>query len=528
MMSPSESPSPPAPLAPEPGIAVGSSRGPLLVTLALMLAFTVSRLAILGIPSEREYDEGVYLLSARSIVAGHAMFSAVFSSQPPAFLETLALVFRAFGDSLESGRLLTLAFALLALAAIADLARRLNGPWAAPCAVAALAVSATFFDLSHMVQAESPALAIALASFCACIKARETGWHRGWLAGGGALFGLALLFKLLVAPLAAPLGLLLLLAPGRSDAQEWELDGRALVLLRRVTVRAGIMAAAALAVLALPLLFYDHRALYEQTIAFHLDKHGAYTHERDVNLGRAASHLWTDASVSVGAVLGLALLVLRRLPVALWLMAWLLTVLAFVAEQTPLFWRHFVLLCPPLALAAAALPTLAAERWRPAWRGGLALAMVALLTLPAATDPRQRASILAWIDPPPSKGGDMPLQRAADWIRRHTRPDELVVSDDPIAVYLAARTTAPALCDTSNARITAESLTLGKAAYHSLAARVIVLARGGRLSRLPGYLRWLRTHYDRQDPSSTGLGPQRNVWIRRASRDSPALPDRPL
>jgi hypothetical protein len=112
----------------------------LCATLLVMAAFAASRFAILGEASEREYDEGVYLLSARSLLAGHPLFTSVFSSQPPAFLETLAAAMRLAGDRLETARMLILGFSLLSLAAIADRRRR-RQPWR--CRVAS-ATSATW------------------------------------------------------------------------------------------------------------------------------------------------------------------------------------------------------------------------------------------------------------------------------------------------------------------------------------------------------------------------------------------------
>src|SRR5437762_1801790 len=91
------------------------SRTPVLVTITIVAAVLASRLAVLGVATEREYDEGVYLLSARALAAGNALFSSVFSSQPPAFLETLAWTMRLAGDHLETARLLILAFTVIAL-----------------------------------------------------------------------------------------------------------------------------------------------------------------------------------------------------------------------------------------------------------------------------------------------------------------------------------------------------------------------------------------------------------------------------
>ena len=494
-------------------------RAPVVVTLAVLVAFAAGRLAIIGVPSEREYDEGVYLLSARAVLAGHDLFSSVFSSQPPAFLETLAFAMRLFGDSIETGRLLILGFALVALAAVASLARRLAGAWAAPAAAAALALTTTFGDLAHVVEAEMPALAIALMALCACLEARRRAWHRGWLLASGALLALGMLFKLLVAPLAAPLGLLLLLAPAPRDEAEWRLDGRGPGLLGRVAVRALVVAAGAVAVALLPLLFYDARALYEQTIAFHVTKREVYGARPAENLLRVAGHLRANAALAATALVGGALLALRSRVVLLWLMTWVFVMLAIITLQSPLFWRHLVLLSPPLALAAGVTaPLLAGQLRRP---GPMIFTTTVIAFWTAATLMGQgRRSDAVFPLFPGSIGrdqGEVLLENVARWIRDHTEPAELVVGDDPIVIYLAGRQAPPALCDTSTARIVSKSLTLEEATRESSAARVIVLRQGGRLSRMPGYLEWLGGHYEKQSPRETGLSERRSVWIRKAS-----------
>ncbi len=486
---------------------------PLLLTAAVMIAFAASRIAILGFAWDRGYDEGVYLLSARSMMSGHKLFSAVFSSQPPAFLETLALTLRVAGDTLETARLMILGFSLLALAAIADLARRLAGGWAAPTAAAALALGETFFHLGRLVEAETPAIAVALVSAVACLHARERGWHRGWLLASGALFALASLYKLMVLPLAAPLGLLLLLAPARQDPMRWNLDGRGLVLLRRAAGRACIVAAGALAIGCVPLFVYDRRALYEQTIAFHLAKYRVYELRHMSNLVRVVHQLVNDAAITLTAVVGVVLLLGRERLVGLWLLSWFALMLVVVVQQSPLFWRHVVLLSPSVALAAGSVPALLSRAWpRPA-RLALTLAAIALWAAPALSV--NASGVWVRSDPRPPAAISRSLQQTVAWILEHTAADELVVGDDPMSIYLAGRQAPPALCDTSMARIRSKSLELKEATQHSAAARVVVLKKGGRLSNLGGYVGWLLNHYELQPRSETGLGPSHRIWMRK-------------
>lgn len=201
-----------------------------------------------------------------------------------------------------------------------------------------------------------------------------------------------------------------------------------------------------------------------------------------------------------------------------------------LALQTPLFWRHFILYAPPLVLAAAALPVLFAERRR----GGRTPApwvavAVTLWALPPLLLPRQVDAMFPLLPGAPrNEIAAESLRATALWIRRHTRPDELVGGDDPMAVYLGGRQAPPRLCDTSLARIASKSLELREATTHSLTARVLVLRREGRLSRfLPGYLAWVKRNYRPvQDPAS-GLEPARSVWLRKPNARPSPLPRKP-
>jgi len=492
---------------------------PWLVSVALMAAFTASRVAIHAIPSEREYDEGVYLLSARSLLAGNELFTSVFSSQTPAFLETLAFAMRIGGDSLETGRLTILGFSLVALAAIGFLARRIAGPWAGVAAVAAMALSATFVDLAHVVEAETPAMAVALLALCAALQSRRLDWHRGWLLGSGALLALGALFKLMVVPMAAPLGLLLFLAPARGDETEWSLDGRGTALLGRIAGRALWVAAGAAAVGVVPLLLYDIDALYDQTVTFHVTKHEVFRLLPVSNLWRAANHVRADEAVAAFAGLGIVLMLVRRRPAALWLLAWFSLMLVVVTFQAPLFWRHFVLLTPPIALAAGAAAPLAGMDLHRRSPVLLTLAAIALWIATTLSSHSRRGDAVFPLVPKSERRNYSVslLKDISEWIRSNTDASEMVVSDDPMAVFLAGRQVPPTLCDTSSARIKAASLTLENATRESSVARVIVLRKGGRLSSMRGYVAWLGRHYEQQPASETGINPRRSIWIRRGS-----------
>jgi hypothetical protein len=65
-----------------------------------------------------DYDEGVYWQSLRAMAAGHSLFTPVFSSQPPAFLDLVYPFYALLGQSIAAARLGIVVYALIGLAAI--------------------------------------------------------------------------------------------------------------------------------------------------------------------------------------------------------------------------------------------------------------------------------------------------------------------------------------------------------------------------------------------------------------------------
>src|SRR3984893_17177359 len=105
-------------------------------TVALMV---VTRLPFLG-AGEIDYDEGVYWLSLQSMHAGHPLFTAVYSSQPPAFLLFLEPPWAALGASISAARAVMLAWAVVGVAAGSGIGGRLRGGGAANAGAGGLGV----------------------------------------------------------------------------------------------------------------------------------------------------------------------------------------------------------------------------------------------------------------------------------------------------------------------------------------------------------------------------------------------------
>ncbi len=139
-------------------------------------------------------DEGYELMKGLLVSRGHPLYGAFWNDQPPLHTELLALVFRVFGPSAGTGRLLTVGFAMLLVGALYGLARRGSNRLAGLVAVALLASASGFLELSVSAMLELPAFALGLAAVWAWRRWQEDprGW---WLVASGALFGGALQVK---------------------------------------------------------------------------------------------------------------------------------------------------------------------------------------------------------------------------------------------------------------------------------------------------------------------------------------------
>ena len=466
----------------------------LSATALIVVAFTLISESNVGL--SYGWDEGAYLASARLVSQGLPLFEAVFSSQPPVFLEILGCAFRIFGDTGESGARVSSAFGVLSLLAFAWIAGRLLGVTAAPVAVLAL-LSKLFFDQAITVEAEIPALGLALLSLA--ILCPPGGRSPAALAGAGVCFSLAVLCKLWVAPYALPVLFLLAIDPEPSPEGCWRfLRGSADAVFRRLVPfgLAGVLTAVVV------MSRYDLWSVYDQAVRFHwiAREIRVETWGRagwDV-LARAARR---DSFVQLLALVGLVTLARRDKLAAGWLGLWAAASAAFLLHHTPVFNRHALLMGPPLALLAAALvPAVAAAARRQAWAWAEP-AFAALLGLLLILRPSFGKGVFHWTAPvmtqlPAQFVPDPAQDEAVRLIRELSRPEDLVVSDAPLLPFLAGRNLPPRLVDTSGTRVMSGHLTADEAITHTSSARLVVLWVD-KLDRLPGYRAWVRAHYRR-------------------------------
>jgi hypothetical protein len=480
------------------------SRKTLAIAVPAILILGVGILLARKIGESYGWDDGAYLASARAMMQGHPLFSAVFSSQPPVFLELLAAAFRVFGDSGETGGWMALVFALACLATVGWMARQIAGPVASPIAVLAM-LSKIFLGQALGIEAEIPALALALLAVAMLVVPGDATWR---VAAAGGVFALAVLCKLWVFPYGVPLIFLTALPPDRDDAGAWRMAWSPRRAIRRLIVVGLSGALVATVVLG----GYDLHAAYDQVVGMHL-------RARELGAeawGRTGTALLVrfardELLVCALALVGAGFLLKRNPWAGSWLLLWLFSCAAFLAGHSPVFIRHVLLVSPPLALLAASAVSGVLSRWTRPLSVYAAASVVGVLMVvrPTAT---LEAGIPLWRILGTPVRADRAQAESIRLMTRFSTPGDIVVTDDPLQAFLARRALPPRLVDISGTRVLSGTLTTLEAISLSQDAKVIVFwARN--LERLPGYRAWVKSRY-RKVKTWRDSDALREMWIR--------------
>ena len=435
----------------------------------LVLAIVVSRVPFLS-SGEFDYDEGVYWQSLRSLESGNPIFVSVFSSQPPAFLLVVEPAWGALGGSITAARAVMLVFGIGALLSGALLGRQLLGSGGAVAMAALVAVDPLMQRQSLVLQAEGPAVCLAVLSLAlASVSVTKT---RGRAAdvtalASGAAIAIGILTKLFDVAALPPLAVLLLL--------------HSHPIRRGLLIGAGAVVAAALFLIPL------HEAwgpMWQQVVALHVASHSlTYGQVSDPGFIALAQRELPFLGVAlVGAAAGWG----QNRTAVLVGLAWLAGAVATMSVTHPLWPRHLVLIVPGASLLTAAGVQKVAG-WLDKQRQGAGALGGATLAAGAAGALLVGVAVLQ-----PPVGVD-PIVTV---LQSKTAPGDLVLSDDQFATAAAGRAAPPEYVDTSFVRLAASGVTASDLAVILDREHVcaVVLATG-RLVGVPGFSDWLRANY---------------------------------
>ncbi|RAQ96368.1 hypothetical protein A4R35_12550 [Thermogemmatispora tikiterensis] len=518
-----------APVSTTSGPQRARSRWLSIAGLCLLLAIGLGmRLYQLGQPLERDFDEGVYLQSLRAMSHGFALYSQTFYSQPPFFLESVFPIYALAGQTLWAGRL---AIALLSLCGLIGawlLGKALQGYTGAFIALLLTLTSVSFLNESRVLQADGPSVALSLLAVGLAFHwwQKPAGW-RGLLLAilSGAALALSIFTKFLVAPALLPVASLVL-------ARYWQLrrspQGEAspaqhqrLVLWAPV---AGILAFLLVTLLLFLPFLASFPVMFQSIVSFHTQSSESFRYTlRTLTLPLLAQGLLTP--LTLAGLAGTIIAGLRRDWRVVPLLLWLGGTLAVLLEQRPLFAHHLIALVPPfVGLSALGSPDLAAlRRWlqagsRESQRYPALASSIMVIVLAISCTYAFGQDILYFRQPPHPVTPVGPLQRVATDLEHFTKPGDMVISDEPLAVALAGRDTPPWLVDTSSVRIHTGYLTLQDlitASQEPQVRAVLFFSSRFHLPEVEGYHSWVAQHFHLvRTYGKDGTGHPQELWVR--------------
>lgn len=441
---------------------------PALAPAVLMALGLLLRLPLLT-GGQIDYDEGVYWQSLRALVAGHHLFREIYSSQPPGFLLLVFPFFKLLGQNLLAARVGVLVFSLAGLFAAYRIGSVLANRNVGLLAMAVLAIDPINLRESVALQADGPAIALALLSLALALQARSRGLRSAPLSfGAGGVLALAVLVKPLAAAAGPPLLLALLMsvAPARDRMRNLAL-----------AASGGVVAAAAV---LLPFQA-DWGAMWDQAVQLHLLARGATVGGLDLFT------VETELPLLALALAGL-IVSFRQAPRLLALAGlWATSSALMLAVQRPLWPHHLLALSAPAALLAGGLALVPSLRNLDARLiGALGTALLAASLASTALAHEQQT---------PNDS----MQPAVARLQAATSPSELVITDDQYLAALADRNTPPQLVDTSMVRVASGDLT--SRSVEAIAERsgthafLFSYYSASRLMGLPDLKTWVRAQF---------------------------------
>jgi 4-amino-4-deoxy-L-arabinose transferase-like glycosyltransferase len=370
------------------------------------------------------FDEGVYLLSLDELRHGQALGREVFTSQGPGFYVLLQAIGAIFGVSVSGVRLGIVTLDAIGAVFAFLLGRRLAGPLGGLACAGMIAIAPKLGDFGGRIFADQCAMVLVIVAL--------------WLVAighplpAGAVFAAAVLVKLNA--LTALPTLVVLLALERRRARAFlESAAGGLILV---------------AVFAL-VYIRDLGSIWSDAVSYHVDSSRRINgplvgrHEFEGFFALKTPFLW----LTLAAVALLPLVWRRVWP--FWL--WAILAAAFVLRYQPLRDNHLLVLPYAFAIPVGLSLGLALQRLRPRL---LAPALAAGALLLAAGWVQQLHRVREDRQPE-----DPVLIAAAKRLDQLTRPDQLVISDQPIVAFLAHRRVPGKYVDTASLRFDTGSLT---------------------------------------------------------------------
>ncbi len=401
---------------------------------------------------EFDMDEGNNVIKALLVERGYALYSEIWSDQPPLFTWMLTGCFRLFGWDISVARVLVLLFASGIVFALYDSLRITWGHAAGVAAVAMLPCSKYFLTLSVSTMLGLPAISLAVFSLWALLRWRACG-RTPWLFVAGVLMGLSWATKLFTAFLLPVFAVwIVLVVAGGDRSRRWP---------RALAWSAGWSLLAVLTV-AVILLLAAAPAYWGPLYSTHADARTVDIYAQGAGVDQLLGNLRDDWQIMLLAALGVMHVILRRRYGLLIVPAWILVALAALWRHAPVWYHHHLLVSvPACAMAGIAIGQIASRglRARRAWDRIVAML---LRVAAAATTVALAWAVITGAKRPP----DWPWLSWRDHdrfvvqvMKTYQQATDVVVVDRQMYAFRAGYAVPPNLSVTSHKRLATGNLT---------------------------------------------------------------------
>jgi len=485
----------------------------LIIVSIIIGIYIYTRLHNLGVRYSYDYDEGVYIQTAKQMLNGYKLYEQIFLSQPPIMVYLVAASMRILGENLYACRLPVALTSILAGLSLYFAARRLCNPIAGIIGLSVLAIDRVFLHYSRAVEGEIPCIAFAMLAYLFIVEyIRRDKLIYCFLSGLSS--SIAVLSKFLAAPIIPAILPVFFTKTGSTNLRSSK--GESTRRLKGLIIfMIGVFIPISI------LLLYDFTYLYDQLYMYHRSKPlGGTTIEKIIQLyGYLSENPVALILGSIGLIVAFTSLDIGFLVASL---SFLTSVSMLVLLPQPLWYHHVAVLSPQLSLLSGLAIGYSTKilvklysrisKGKSASRYAaislLAFTIVSTLSLYAASVALSVPAILNIV----FKGGGELEFKVAGLIRNITSPNEWIISDDQAMVFVAGRNVPPELCDTSFMRISSGYLVDEEVIELAEAYRVrVVVFWTGRLIQLKRFVEYVEANYQLIGVYDSG----RRIYLRK-------------
>jgi 4-amino-4-deoxy-L-arabinose transferase-like glycosyltransferase len=440
-----------------------------------------------------DYDEGVYLLTALMHKNGLSLYKDLFVTQPPLTIELLTVLVKLFGNSVLIPRLSIIVSGFLTIMASFLIARDLFDRNTAILTILLCGINYSLFNASSVVQTDMQSLTLSLFSMYTLIRFNKTK-HTKWLIVSAVLFGLTIMVKLLEPFFVFVFSYLLIFDIYNKN--------RLFLYDRKTALRAAlnfiIYGAFFFSVVAAILFWYDVPSFKAQVIGMGGEPVRMPFKPRII----IETYFEWYLILFLYAVAGVYHLFSSNNRKAIFFIVWICAQLTFHFLMSAwVLEHHLIVLFPILSMLAAYGLRTFIERYRSnelrllqKMQGKKAAYLAVILIF-----------VIFYVMPSIAGIGYMSYQRThrdknmsgaklVPLIEGHTDSDDLIVTDEQLAIYITGRNTYPDLVETSQKRISTGYLSESDL-LDLIPEPVLVAFWRGRISAFEVYARYIDANY---------------------------------